>query len=179
MRNKTIVVLFACLLSTAAAPEAKESYTALAVSTDVDGGGRTVQLEISIDRFTTDEELGDYLMLLREQGQEAARARLQGVHVGRIVPESEAGTHLSIARSFELNDQKVVRMLTTQPILSRFRKKQESDYPFTILELRINPNGKGVGSVVGGTRILFKDGLLSFESSGNRYADLTGVRARD
>ena len=179
MRNITIVVLFVFLLSTAAAQEGKESYTAMAVGADMDSSRRTVQLEISIDRFTTDEELGDYLMLLREQGQEAARARLQEVRVGRVAPESEAGTHLSVARSFELNDQKVIRMLTTQPILSRFRKQQDSEYPFTILELRINPNGKGVGSVVGGARIQFKDGLLSFESSGNRYADLTGVRARD
>jgi hypothetical protein len=157
----------------------RELYSAVAVMTGGSVDGQTVKVDISIDRYTADKELGDYLMLLLEEDQAAALEKLEKVEVGQINPGSEPGTALCVARFFELNGQKVIRLLTTRPILKRYRGEHSEDHPFTMIEIRLDADGSGSGSVKGGTRIKFENGLLSFERQGNRYAQLAKVRARD
>jgi len=54
------------------------------------------------------------------------------------------------------------------------------DYPFTIMELRLDREGKGEGSIIGGAQLKFnEEGQLDIESSGNQYAKLVNLRAWD
>jgi hypothetical protein len=54
------------------------------------------------------------------------------------------------------------------------------NYPFTIIELRLNQEGKGEGSILGGAQLKFDEkGQLDITSYGNQYAKLVNVRTWD
>jgi hypothetical protein len=92
------------------------------------------------------------------------------------------GTDLSVARVFETEEGKVIRLVTPRPVsfFEAYRSGRSRDYPFTIMELRLNKEGKGVGSIMGGAQLRFNDeGQLDIESYGNQYAKLTNVRSWD
>ena len=154
-------LFFAILISSAFAVEEgkRESYAAVVVGTGGSIGGRTLNLNIHIDRYTSDQEVQEYLTLLREEGQEALRRKLEKVQVGRISPAAAVGTELSVARSFETEEGKVIRLVTPRPVgfLEAWRSGRSRDYTFTIMELRLNHEGKGVGSIIGGARLSFDD----------------------
>jgi hypothetical protein len=62
--------------------------------------------------------LQEYLVLLKEKGQEALRKTSEKVKVGRIAPAASTGTDLSVARVFETEEGKLIRLLTPRPALS-------------------------------------------------------------
>jgi len=175
---------FAILISLAfaAAESKRESYAAVVVGTGGAIGGRTLNLNIHIDKYTSNQEVQEYLTLLREEGQEALRRKLEKVKVGRIAPTAAVGTDLSFARVFETEEGKIIRLATPRPVafLEAWRSGRSRDYPFTIMEIRLNREGKGVGSIIGGAQVSFDDeGQLDIESYGNQYAKLTNVRSWD
>jgi hypothetical protein len=54
------------------------------------------------------------------------------------------------------------------------------DYPFTIMELQLNQEGKGEGAIIGGAQLEFNEkGQLDIESYGHQYAKLVNVRSWD
>jgi len=160
----------------------RQSYAAVVVGTGGGIGGRTLNLNINIDQYTTDQQIQEYLTLLKEEGQDALRKKLEKVKVGRIAPVATTGTDLSVARVFETQEGKVIRLVTPRPVsfLEAWRSGRSRDYPFTIMEIRLDKEGKGVGSVIGGAQLRFnEEGQLDIESYGNQYAKLTNVRSWD
>ena len=160
----------------------RESYDAVVVGTGGAIGGRTVNLNIYIDRYTSDQEVQQYLVLLKEKGQDALRKELEKVSVGRVAPTASTGTDLSIARVFQTDEGKVIRLVTPRPVgfLEAYRHGRSMDYPFTIMELRLNQEGKGEGSIMGGAQVKFNEnGQLDITSYGNQYAKLVNVRTWD
>ena len=170
------------ILSELKAQQKRESYAAVIVGTGGRIGGRTVNLNINIDTYTTDQQVQEYLVQLREEGQDALRTTLEKVKVGRIAPVATTGTDLSIARVFQTEEGKVIRLVTPRPVpfLEAYRHGRSMDYPFTIMELRLDKEGKGEGSIMGGAKLSFnEEGRLDIESYGNQYAKLVNVRAWD
>jgi hypothetical protein len=55
------------------------------------------------------------------------------------------------------------------------------DYPFTIMEIRLNQDGKGEGSIMAGAQLRFdNEGQLNIKSYGNyQYAKVINVRSWD
>jgi hypothetical protein len=183
----SVFALLVCALSVIIpselrAQQKRESYAAVIVGTGGRIGGRTVNLNINIDSYTTDQQVQEYLVQLREEGQEALRKTLETVKVGRIAPVATTGTDLSIARVFQTEQGKVIRLVTPRPVpfLEAYRHGRSMDYPFTIMELRLDKEGKGEGSIIGGAQLKFnEEGQLDIESYGNQYAKLVNVRAWD
>jgi hypothetical protein len=183
----SVLALIACTLSVAMLPmvkaeEKRESYAAVVVGTGGRIGGRTLNLNINIDQYTSDQQAQEYLDILKEEGQDALRKTLEEVTVGRIAPVATTGTDLSVARVFQTEQGKVIRLVTPRPIpfFEAYRNPRSMDYPFTIMELRLDQEGKGEGSIMGGAQLRFnKEGQLDIESYGNQYARLVNVRAWD
>ena len=178
-----VVILVSTVFALEEGKESKrESFAAVIVGTGGTIGGRTLNININIDQYTSDQEVQEYLTLLREEGQVALRRKLEKVEVGRISPAAAVGTELSVARTFETEEGKVIRLVTPRPVpfLEAWRGGRSRDYTFTILELRLNQEGKGVGSIIGGAKLSFnEEGQLDIESYGNQYAKLTNVRSWD
>jgi hypothetical protein len=54
------------------------------------------------------------------------------------------------------------------------------NYPFTVMEIQLNKEGKGEGAIIGGTKLRFNDeGQLDIESYGHQWAKLSNVRTWD
>lgn len=177
-----VVVIASAVLVAAEGQERKrESYAAVVVGTGGGIGGRTLNLNINIDSYTSDQQVQQYLVQLQEEGQDALRKTLENVKVGRIAPVAATGTDLSIARVFETEQGKVIRLVTPRPVsfFEAYRHGRSMNYPFTIMELRLDKEGKGEGSIMAGAKLNFKDGKLDIESYGNQYAKLANVRAWD
>jgi len=170
------------ILSELKAQQKRESYAAVIVGTGGGIGGRTLNLNINIDQYTTDQQIQEYLTLLKEEGQDGLRKKLEKVKVGRIAPVATTGTDLSVARVFETQEGKIIRLVTPRPVsfLEAWRSGRSRDYPFTIMEIRLDREGKGEGSIMGGAQLKFnEEGQLDIESYGNQYAKLVNVRAWD
>jgi hypothetical protein len=66
------------------------------------------------------------------------------------------------------------------PFFEAYRHGRSMDYPFTIIELQLNQEGKGEGSILGAAQLKFNEkGQLEIESYGNQYAKLANVRMWD
>jgi len=178
-----LAIIVSVALATVEGQERKrESYAAVIVGTGGRIGGRTVNLDIHIDNYTSDQQIQAYLVQLQEEGQDALRKTLEKVTVGRIAPAAATGTDLSIARVFQTEQGKVIRLVTARPVsfLEAYRSGRSMDYPFTIMELQLDKEGKGEGSIMGGAKLKFnKEGQLDIESYGNQYAKLVNVRSWD
>jgi hypothetical protein len=91
------------------------SYAAVVVGTGGMVEGRTLNLNINIDQYTTDQQIQEFLTLLKEKGQDALRKELAKVKVGRIAPVATTGTDLSVARVFETEEGEITRLVTPRP----------------------------------------------------------------
>lgn len=158
-----------------------ETYSAVVVGAGGAIGAASMNIDIRIDRHTTDEEMTEYINLLKEKGQDALRRKLEKVDVGNIRPSVSVGTDLAIARVLQTPEGKVIRLLSARGMsfLELYRSGRSTDYPFTIVEIRIDPDGKGAGTIIGGAQVSIDKEILEIESLGNQYAKLANVRAWD
>ena len=53
------------------------------------------------------------------------------------------------------------------------------DYPFTIVEIRLDKNDKGSGKILAGTRLLIEKGALVLENYGQQPIRFNEIRKRD
>ena len=178
-----LTVLFATAFAAEEEKKSKrEAYSAVIVGTGGRIGGRTLNINIIIDQRTTDQQVQDYLVLLQEEGQDALRKKLEKVEVGRIAPAASTGTDIAVARVFSTDEGKIIRLVAARPVpfLEAWRHGRSMDYPFTIMELQLNQEGKGEGAIIGGAQLEFnEEGQLDIESYGNQYAKLVNVRSWD
>jgi hypothetical protein len=161
----------------------RETYTAVAIGTGGGLGGKTMNLTFYIEEYTTDDQVREYLGILKEKGNDGLRKVLEKVEVGRVAPAATTGTDLAIARKLTGADgQQIIRVVSARPVsfLELYRSGRSTDYPFTIIELQLKSDGTGVGAVIGAAQLDFDDkGVLQIESYGNQYVKLSNVKIWD
>jgi hypothetical protein len=161
----------------------RETYTAVAIGTGGGLGGKTMNLTFTVDEYTTDDQVRQYLGILKEKGNDGLRKVLEKVKAGRVAPTAATGTDLAVARKLTAEGgQLIIRVVSARPMpfLELYRGGRSTDYPFTIIELRLNQEGKGDGAVIGAAQLDFDDkGVLQIESYGNQYVKLTNVKIWD
>lgn len=118
-------------------------------------GASTV--EINITRWSTDSERQQLVTTLREQGPQATLAALQKMRpVGTIRTPDSIGYDLRYAhqRPGEDGGTRVV-IATDRPIgFWEVRNQSRSlDYPFTVIEIHLNTDGKGEGKMSYATKV--------------------------
>ena len=178
-----LTILISVTLAAEEAKSGRESYAGVVVGPGGRIGGQTLNLDIHIDKYTSDQEIQEYLVLLQEAGQDELRKTLEKVSVGRIAPVGRTGTDLSIARVYQTVEGKIIRLLTPRPVsfFEAYRSGRSMDYPFTIMEIRLSKDGKGEGSIMAGAQLRFdNEGQLNIKSYGNyQYAKVINVRSWD
>ncbi len=137
---------------------APERFTAFAVNTSNIGrtGGQTI--EIAIDRWTSDAERDKLLDTLMNKGSDALLDALRDAPVvGHIRPTTGLGYDLHYARRVPLPEggERVV-VATDRPIgfWEASNQPRSIDYPFTVVELHVNKDGKGEGKLSVATKIV-------------------------
>jgi hypothetical protein len=156
-----------------------ERFTALAVN--VTRGG-TASVEIAVNRWSTDAERNRLIKTLVDKGPEKLLDVLQDIpKVGFIRETSSIGWDLHFARHTPLPDggERVV-VATDRPVSGWEAANQPRtiDYPFTVIEMRLNADGRGEGKMTYATKIVVdkKTNNIVLENWGTSPVLLQGVR---
>jgi len=164
-RTRIVGVLGGCaLLLASAAPLALkaqqskpiETFTCFAVAL---GTGKANVIDITINRWSTDEEREMLLTTLQEFGQEKLLGALEKIRpaVGFMRTPTSIGYALYYARNPPQPDGSRKVVLATNRQVS-FREAandtRSMQYQFTLIELRLDKNGKGEGKLVPAAKVL-------------------------
>jgi hypothetical protein len=177
------VLVTAPLLSQAAGGNAKAEpvrYTALAVRTV--GYTATVPVEFTIQRWTTDAEHEKLNTALLEKGQRALLDTMREMpEIGRLSSPGNVGIPLRYARRQPRADGAEQVTVITERELSFWEASQRprsADYPFSVMEMNIGPNGEGTGRMLVATRITFNkiSKVLTIENFEDSPVQLNGVK---
>ena len=158
LRNRVICLLLASAFAMAATPadsgqqSLPQHFSAFAVST---GGPRTAggagQVEITITRWSTEDETARFLKALRSGGHDALIEEFQDAEpVGKIRAPGTLGFDLRYAYQEDLGDGLRRLVLATDRPMSfseTVNRPPSADYPFTYIELRVNQDGRGDGKL--------------------------------
>jgi hypothetical protein len=182
----SFAVVGAVILSMATALAAKpvERLSALAVDTSNMARARnTGTVDIVIDRWSTDEERDHLRAALREGGAKGLLRALQKVkEVGRIRSEGSLGFPLRFARQVVSPSGGRRILLGTDRLISFLEMRDQPrtmDYPFMVMDIRLDAGGKGEGKLMPLARITEdRDHVVEIENYASEPVRLTAVRSR-
>ena len=168
--------------STAASQATTERFTAFAINTNTGGGAATANVDIQITRWTPDAERERLTTILLEQGAAKMLDALKALpRVGSIRTTGTVGWDLRYARRTELPDGgQRIELITDRPI-GTFEAADQSrsmEYPFTMVDIRLNAKGEGDGKLYVATRIAADRGtkVIVMENYNIAPVTLTAVK---
>jgi len=139
------------------AQDVKESFTGFAIN--MNSGPKTAVVDFTIERWSTDTERDTLLEIItseRDPTDKLLRTLQKMPKVGYIRTPQTLAWDLRFARENPLEDggRRIV-LATDRPIgFAEARNQPRSiDYPFTIVEIRLDKNNKGEGKILAGTKI--------------------------
>jgi hypothetical protein len=134
----------------------KYRFTAFAVN--MGSGPKAGVIDITLERLTTAEERDNLMAAFVEGGQDKLLSALQKVkpRVGFIRSPNSLGYDLQYAWRIVNSDGTSRIIIGTDRPVSFFeasRNTRTMDYPFTIIEMRLDAKGEGEGRMASGTKI--------------------------
>jgi hypothetical protein len=177
-----LLALAAPLALKADQPKPIEMFTCFAVSL---GTGKANVIDITINRWSTDEEREMLLTTLQEFGQDKLLAALEKIRppVGFMRTPTSIGYDLYYARNHPQPDggRKVV-LATNRPVSFRevSNDTRSMQYQFTLIELHLDKNGKGEGKLVPAAKVSWdtKAKKIEIENYNALPVDLVNVTAK-
>ena len=159
-----------------------EDFTALAVTMGNVGPAQPSTVDISIRRWTPDDERERLVTTLIEKGADALLEALRRTErVGTIRTPDTVGYDLRFAHQAPLEEggRRVV-IATDRPVGFWEARNQPRtiDYPFTVIELRLKPDGTGEGKLAIATKIVPVGRTIYLEDYATQPVMLTNVQSR-
>ena len=159
-----------------------EKFTAFAVdisNTAPRANASVVDLEIK--RWSTDDERDQLLKVFREKGQDALLSALQRLPVvGGVRAPGSLNYDIHFARQRpEADGGRMVFLMTDRYISAweAMNRPRTIDYPFTLIQLQLDKNGKGVGKASVATQITQDpDGTIVLENFSSQPVMLNDIR---
>jgi len=193
MRSRLVSVFaLACLLAiTMGLPgrvagqtsRTQERFTAFAVNMGNFGPTRTGTVEIVVTRWSTDDEREMLLGALLDKGSDALLDELRETRrVGYIRTPNSIGYDLHFAQNIPGEDGgRRVILVTDRPISfwEAANQPRSIEYPFTLIELRLDCDGEGEGKMSIATKITGDKefGLIELEDYALQPVRLMGVHS--
>ncbi len=176
-----LAVALALNAASLVAQEQREIFSGMVARMSGPGvGPSTGQLQITIEKWTTPEERQALATTLVEAGQKGLLGALEKAdEKGFARFPGTLGWPIGYAWQFQDQGQRVIRLITDRPILFVEARGQTRtmDYPFGIVEMRLDAQGKGEGVVYSAASLkVNKDGVLEVESYGTgpqRFLSIT------
>jgi hypothetical protein len=156
--------------------------TAFAVNMGSVGRGGANTVSIQIDRWSTEEERELLMTTFVEKGPDALLSALQkqkrvgfmrlpntmgyDLQFARLIPNEEGGSRIILATDRKIGFQEA----RNQP--------RTMDYPFTLLEIRLDKNGEGQGKMSVATKITLNKNTktIELENYSSEPVRLTSVK---
>jgi len=163
---------------------APETYTGFAIN--LNSGPSTATVDITIERWSTDAERDALLAVLAKEkdsykaNEQLLKALVKMPKAGRIRTPQTLAWDLHYAHQTPLEDggRRIV-VATDRPIGFREARNQSRsmDYPFTLVEIRLDDNDRGQGKILAGTRLLIdKNKHLVLENYGQQPVRFNEIR---
>jgi hypothetical protein len=161
-----------------------EKFTGFAIN--LNSGPSTATVDFSIDRWSPDADREKLLTILQEEKNSyRANEKMLSViqrmpKVGYIRVNTRLAWDLRYARQSPLPEggRRLV-LATDRPVGFREAANQPRtmDYPFTIVEVQLDRNDKGVGKILAGTRLYIdKNKELVLENYGQQPIRFNEIR---
>jgi hypothetical protein len=162
-----------------------ERYVFSAFAVNMGTGPKTGMVDIAIERLSSPEERENLIAMFVEKGQDGLLTALQKVkpRVGYIRLPQTLGYDLQYAYRFVNADgtSRVV-IATDRPIsfIEARNQPRTMDYPFTLIEMRLDKAGNGEGRMAVATKISkSKDGkTIELENYGISPVALNQIKLR-
>ena len=157
-----------------------EEYSAIYTNISNVGAVGAVPITIRISRWTTDQEHEQLMKVLADRGNEAFVRELQRAdRTGSIGTPQELPYHLRYARqgAYEKTGRRII-LMTDRPMsfAERTSGGRTRDYSVTWIDLRLDAEGKGEGTISLATRLKLAGDILGVEDLGNIPAKLTNIK---
>ena len=161
----------------------KEVYTGSVVAIGGQFGGASRPFTLEITGYTPGDEVQHDFEILRSQGQDDFIKAISHKKLGSFSVDGQVGRDLRFVQETQTEKGRRITILFER-WLRMFEVQygtRSQDYPFTYIELFVNDNGKGEGSVVGLAKVSVdkKNPItLDIENYGTYAAKLMGVELR-
>ncbi len=160
----------------------KEEFTANAVNLSNVGATGASKIEITVNRYTSDASRDRLMSVFREKGASGLLKALQSEPpVGNIRAPGSLSYDLRYARELPGQDggRRIV-LGTDRPVgfAEASNRPRTLDYPFTLIELRVDKDGKGEGKLTIAAKLTLNDNVLVIENYADQPVMLTEVRKR-
>ncbi len=182
MKTTIRTAIIAITLTLAAAPLLAESYSGRIL--DAPGSIQrmsSVTFRLNIDDYSTDDEVRDLAAVLDQEGTRSLERTMDGLDYGWLRIGNDLPQPVAVARSFVSDDGgQVLRVVVARDIafFETWRHTRSRDYPYTILEIRLDEEGRGEGTMIAAARMeTNEEGAVEIDSLGWRPIRLIGVRA--
>lgn len=159
-----------------------EDFTALAVpASNVLSDARTVLM--SLDRWSTAAEQSMLARMLREKGPSTMLEEFRNMRpLGTIRTPDSPGYDLRYAQQTRTEDgRRRVVLATDSPIGGSWegcnRPRPVDDFPFTVIQMHIDAEGRGTGTMSVATKIRAHDNSIEFEDMASCRVMLTDILA--
>lgn len=143
--------------------------------------GNTPTFSMEIKSITSDKEVKDDLKILRSKGQNGFMKAIEKQNLGYFSLENHVGQQLKYVTQTKTDTgTKIVAVFERWIEPFEIRSGSIStDYPFTYIELFIDNNGKGSGTVIGAARVKIdkkNPNSIDFDNFGAYPAKLIGIQ---
>ncbi|WP_433973083.1 hypothetical protein [Tunturiibacter lichenicola] len=142
--------------------------------------GRSFGLNLYITGWTTNQQVRDYISVLKEKGPDGLVSAMEKTSdVGRISPAGFVGTGFRFARYRPtVNGGLHIVMVTNRPMSfgELYNNGRSTDYQFGIVVLNVDKDGKGTGQLAPVCKIKFnKKNEIEIENFGQKPFRLANV----
>lgn len=167
----------------AAVPDPPLRMTAFAVNMSTVGRGGSNVVEIEIDRWSTDAERDSLITAFNTKGPDKLLSTLQDMkRIGFMRLPNSLGYDLHYARKHPGEDGGEQIVIATDRRIGFWEARNQPrtiDYPFTLVDIRLKPDGEGEGKMSVATKISFnkKKNAVELENYASEPVRLTTVKA--
>lgn len=162
-------------------PQAAERFTAFAINMNQSGAAATATVDIAIRSWTPDAQRDRLLEAAKSANSKSLLNALQAAPVvGSIKTPDSVAYDLHYARQMPGPDGGRRIVLVTDRPVSFWELRNQSrsiDYPFMLIELRVDKDGNGEGKLSTATKIVVEEsGVLILEDYDTQPVLLQKVR---
>jgi hypothetical protein len=177
-----IALAFGTIVSSASAQRGT-TFTGTAVIYGSGLNTRTVSRPFTmiINRTTSDSDATRYLQTLQRGGQDDFSRQIESNDLGRFSFSGQVGLPINAVLVDRDGDDTRIRAVFKRWLgFGELRRGLRSvDYPFTYVEIRIDQNGRGEGTIIPAARVRARgSNTLEVEDFGTFPGRLMGVRMR-
>ena len=174
------LVVLVCSLALAQTNGQPERFTANAVSLSPQYGTGQQVVEINVNRWSPASDRDTLIAALMKSPDELLKQLQKMRPVGTIRTPDSIGYDLHYAQQTPLPEGgRSIVIATDRPIgfWEATNRPRSIDYPFTVIQMNLDRNGMGSGTMSYATRITTKNNIIELEDFATQPIMLNNIRA--